>query len=203
MNRQGPKTGSNTSKEATERKGKRKQQASRTSTGQTFVMFVRGWITLVALMALGNSVQCFIEPDFVWTKLYNESKEVSFLTARTYGMWTLLASIVRFMYAYNMRNWELFLITMASYALAFGHFSSEMLVYHSGGLDSMGMLSAIVVSGTSMVLLLLVRTYIWPSHSANRSDDEFPPHFRLKPIDTPATDLQRQPAKKLIRQYQD
>lgn len=209
MERQRVGAGNGDAKEALKNKSKQKIPAKKSPAAQTFVMFVRGWITLVAFMALGNSVQCFIKPDFVWTKLYNESTEVGSLTARTYGMWTLLASLVRFMYACNMHNWELFLLTFASYVLAFGHFTSEMLVYHSAGLDSLGMLSAVVVSGASMVLLLVVRTYIWPaSHSAN-NDDEFPPHFRLKPIDTPATDLQRQPesqpalAKKPNRQHQD
>ncbi|OQV15835.1 putative ergosterol biosynthetic protein 28 [Hypsibius exemplaris] len=154
--------------------------------GNTFLNFLRGWIALVGMMALANTLQCFVKPDFVWEKLYNvKGSGATPLAARTYGMWTLLAAMVRFTYSVNIHNWELFLVTLSTFLIAFGHFVSEMLVFRSGLFD-IGMLSPILVSGLSVIMMLVAVPLIWP-RSATRGEDvdlkQFPfPKLVKKPV---------------------
>jgi Erg28 like protein len=140
--------------------------------GARLITFLRGWITFVGVMALANTVQCFVQPDFVWEKLYNAPDAgATRLAARTYGMWTLLASVVRFTYAVHVYNWELYLVSLATFVIAFAHFSAEVLYYGTGLVD-VGMLSPIIVSAFSIVLMLCSAPYIWPGVGDDDDDAE-------------------------------
>lgn len=113
--------------------------------GQSLITFVRGWVAFVGMIALANTAQCYVKPDFVWERLYNAPDAgATRLAARTYGMWTLLAATVRFTYSINPYNWELFIVTLVSFFIAFGHCLTELLIYQSGLLD-IGMISPLVV----------------------------------------------------------
>ncbi|XP_055332168.1 uncharacterized protein LOC129584088 [Paramacrobiotus metropolitanus] len=146
----------------TDSKGKRKELKYKPP-GSSYVTFVRGWVAFVGMMALANTLQAFISPEFVWTRLYNAPRAgATELAARTYGLWTLLAGVIRFLYAYNMYSWELFLAALTTFVVALAHFASELLYYRSG-LADVGMFSPIIVSAISIPIMLAAIPYIWPS----------------------------------------
>jgi hypothetical protein len=51
------------------------------------------------------------------------------LTARIFGTWTLLSSVIRLYAAYYISNPQIYQIAFATYAIAFFHFYSEWLVF--------------------------------------------------------------------------
>ena len=66
----------------------------------------------------------------------------------------MISQAVRFAYSINLYNWELFLVTLASFVIAFGHFLTELLVFHTGIMGSVGMLSPVVVSACKISVLI-------------------------------------------------
>ncbi|CDO52700.1 similar to Saccharomyces cerevisiae YER044C ERG28 Endoplasmic reticulum membrane protein, may facilitate protein-protein interactions between the Erg26p dehydrogenase and the Erg27p 3-ketoreductase [Geotrichum candidum] len=81
------------------------------------------WLLFVSAVSVFNSVQTYISGLELTRKVYdNKPQEVTNLSARTFGTWTVLASIIRFYGAvYNL--------TFSSFLLAGAHFASEWLVY--------------------------------------------------------------------------
>lgn len=56
-------------------------------------------------------------------------RQVTALSSRLFGTWTLLTAVVRTYAAYNVGNKEVYAIAFSTYAIALMHFSSEWLVY--------------------------------------------------------------------------
>ena len=54
---------------------------------------------------------------------------VTSLSARTFGTWTLLSSIIRLYAAYNISNPLIYQLAICTYAIAWGHFMSEWLIF--------------------------------------------------------------------------
>jgi hypothetical protein len=59
------------------------------------------------------------------------SDQVTPLAARLFATWTLLTSIVRLYAAYNLGNGAFYNVAIGTYAVAFGHFSSELFFFKS------------------------------------------------------------------------
>lgn len=55
--------------------------------------------------------------------------EVTDLSARLFGIWTLLSSVVRTYAAYNIASKDLYAVAFWSYAIALVYFCSEWLFY--------------------------------------------------------------------------
>jgi len=53
------------------------------------------------------------------------------LSARTFGTWTFLTSLVRLYVAYHINEVAFYNLGMWTYAIAFGHFASEAWVFGS------------------------------------------------------------------------
>ncbi|XP_006823047.1 ergosterol biosynthetic protein 28 homolog [Saccoglossus kowalevskii] len=121
---------------------------------------LRGWIALVAMMAVGNTVQCFVDERFLANKLYTGAAEsVNPLMARLFGVWTLLAAIVRFYGALHITIQPIYNLTLISFILALVHFVLESFVYKSAPM-SIGVIAPLLVSGLSVILMVIGYSYI-------------------------------------------
>eukprot|EP01137_Pigoraptor_chileana_P010470 Opistho-2@60172 len=116
------------------------------------------WIGVVSVMALGNSVQCFLGHEWLVDKLYTlGSSQVTALSARTFGTWTGLASIVRIYAALDLHNKSLYDVTLLSFVLANAHFLGEVYVYKTAALE-LGVVLPLIISGTTMLWMLFARS---------------------------------------------
>lgn len=92
-------------------------------------------------MALGNCIQAYTTLHFT-SQVYNgpassssppgsksPRAEVTHLQSRTFGTWTLLASIIRIYAAYNISDPVMYQIALWTYVIAWAHFMSEWLVF--------------------------------------------------------------------------
>ena len=76
------------------------------------------------------------------------------LSARTFGTWTLLSSIIRLYAAYHISNTPVYHIAFASYIIAAVHFGSEWLVFGSTRLGA-GLAGPLVVSSVTITWMVM------------------------------------------------
>ncbi|XP_072842556.2 ergosterol biosynthetic protein 28 homolog isoform X2 [Pogona vitticeps] len=70
-----------------------------------FLNVLRSWLVMVSIIAMGNTVQSFRDHSFLSEKLYTgKPSQVNGLQARTFGIWTLLSSVIRCYCAIDIRN---------------------------------------------------------------------------------------------------
>uniref|UniRef100_A0A8D0FLH3 Ergosterol biosynthesis 28 homolog n=1 Tax=Strix occidentalis caurina TaxID=311401 RepID=A0A8D0FLH3_STROC len=70
-----------------------------------FLNVLRSWLVMVSVIAAGNTLQSFRDHGFLSEKLYTASPSlVNGLQARTFGVWTLLSSVIRCLCAIDIRN---------------------------------------------------------------------------------------------------
>ncbi|XP_051662707.1 ergosterol biosynthetic protein 28 homolog isoform X2 [Manacus candei] len=70
-----------------------------------FLNVLRSWLVMVSVIAAGNTLQSFRDHGFLSEKLYTASPGlVNELQARTFGVWTLLSSVIRCLCAIDIRN---------------------------------------------------------------------------------------------------
>ncbi|KAF5371857.1 hypothetical protein D9615_009560 [Tricholomella constricta] len=108
------------------------------------------WQLIVAAAALFNSAQNFATLSLT-RRIYNvKPANVTALQARTFAVWTLASAVVRAYAAYNIHDKTIYDIAMFTYLIAFGHFSSEWLIFRTASLNP-GLLSPVIVSTTSLI----------------------------------------------------
>lgn len=112
----------------------------------------------VAIISVGNSIQAYTTLTFT-SRVYNPTpidpppvtpKHVTALSSRTFGTWTLLTSLVRFYAAYNINDPAFYQLAMWTYAVAWGHFMSEWLIFKTTRLAK-PLAGPLVVANTSLV----------------------------------------------------
>ncbi|KAI5811603.1 Erg28 like protein-domain-containing protein [Peziza echinospora] len=115
------------------------------------------WLLLVSTIALGNSIQSYMTTTFT-KRVYavDSDKNVTPLSSRTFGTWTILSAIIRGYAAYNMHNAQLYNICILSYVLAFAHFASEWLVFGTARFGE-GLVGPLVVSTASFAWMVAQR----------------------------------------------
>ncbi|XP_014696361.1 ergosterol biosynthetic protein 28 homolog isoform X2 [Equus asinus] len=70
-----------------------------------FLNVLRSWLVMVAIIAAGNTLQSFRDHTFLHEKLYTgQPGLVNGLQARTFGIWTLLSSVIRCLCAIDIHN---------------------------------------------------------------------------------------------------
>ncbi|XP_062863212.1 ergosterol biosynthetic protein 28 homolog [Trichomycterus rosablanca] len=120
-----------------------------------FLNLLRSWLVMVSIIALGNTVQSFRDHSFLSEKLYTGTPDfVNGLQARTFGIWTLLSSIIRCACAIDIQNRTLYYITLWTFVLALGHFLSEAFIYKTAPL-TIGVMAPLFVAGCSIVGMLV------------------------------------------------
>jgi len=116
------------------------------------------WLMINSVLCFGNSLQCFTKLEGV-RKVYDGSNtntptpQVTGLSARTFGAYTLVTGILRLVTAYNISNSPLYGVTLAAYAVVVGHWGSEWLKYKTvaGGLALYG---SIIMDGGGLLWML-------------------------------------------------
>lgn len=112
------------------------------------------WQLLVAAMAVFNTLQNFATLKLtrrVYTRV--PPNQVTALQARTFAVWTLTAAIVRGYAAYYIHDKRIYDMALFTYLIAFGHFSSEILIFRTASLNSAA-LSPVIVSTVSLIWML-------------------------------------------------
>lgn len=84
------------------------------------LFLLRGWISLVAVAAIGNSIQCLLNENYPRERIYLLAADNGIiynyrswcticiiatpLVTRVFGTWTLLAAIIRLAFVFSPRN---------------------------------------------------------------------------------------------------
>ncbi|KAJ9057563.1 ergosterol biosynthesis protein [Entomophthora muscae] len=88
------------------------------------------WILFMASVSVFNTAHCFFTPYSINRDIYSlELKEVTRLTARLFGTWTMLSSFLRLYCAYHMHEHSVYILTMFSFLVTSFHFGSEFLYF--------------------------------------------------------------------------
>ncbi|XP_037359733.1 ergosterol biosynthetic protein 28 homolog [Talpa occidentalis] len=121
---------------------------------------LRSWLFMTSIVAMGTSLQCFRDHTFLYEKLYTGKPDlVNGLHARTFGIWTLLSSVVRCLCAMYIHNKPLYYITLWTFLIALGHFLSELFIYRTAAL-TIGVLAPMFVASLSILAMLAGLRYL-------------------------------------------
>nr|KAF6484242.1 ergosterol biosynthesis 28-like protein [Rousettus aegyptiacus] len=141
-----------------------------------FLNVLRSWLVVVSIVAMGNTLQSFRDHTFLYEKLYTGKPDlVNGLQARTFGIWTLLSSVIRFLCAIDIHNktyvregralaelWleiRLYHITLCTFFLALGHFLSELFVFGTAA-PTVTVLAPLMVASSSILGMLVGFQYL-------------------------------------------
>lgn len=123
------------------------------------------WLLFISVVSVFNSAQLYQKDLTLTRKVYeNEADpahgkpQVTNLSARTFGTWTLITSIVRLYGAYHLGNPQVYLLVQWTYVVAFWHFFSEWLVYGTCKFGK-GIAGPAIVATTSLVWMYLQKPY--------------------------------------------
>ncbi|KAF2237010.1 Erg28 protein [Viridothelium virens] len=128
------------------------------------------WLLTVALTGIGNSIQSYSTLHYT-QRIYNgqssdtgkpasETSSVTPLSARTFGTWSFVSSLVRFYCAYDITNKPLYDLAMWTCVTGMIHFGLEWSVFKSGRIG-VPLLSPVVVAGATFAWMFTQReTYL-------------------------------------------
>lgn len=120
------------------------------------------WLLFISVVSIFNSMQTYQSPDLTLTRRVYESApptEITKLSARTFGTWTFITSIVRFYGAYYLvGNKQIYELCMWSFVVAGGHFISEWLYFGNCKLGK-GLAGPLIVSTTSLLWMYLQKDF--------------------------------------------
>ncbi|EUC48667.1 hypothetical protein COCMIDRAFT_86938 [Bipolaris oryzae ATCC 44560] len=120
------------------------------------------WLLFVSVISVGNSIQAYSTLAFT-SRIYNPTpidppptipKHVTALSSRTFGTWTFLACLIRFYAAYNINDAAMYQLAMWSYAVAWGHFMSEWLVFKTARWGK-PLVGPVVVANSSLIWMFM------------------------------------------------
>ncbi|KAJ1680025.1 ergosterol biosynthesis protein [Spiromyces aspiralis] len=118
------------------------------------------FILLSAALSVFNTLQCYLAPLGLTRRVYNQQpNQVSSLSSRIFGTWTLLSAVLRYQCAYNMDNVVVYNVTWASYGIALTHFLAEILAFRTCRVPG-PVLSTFIVAIISLV-------WMWVEHPAH------------------------------------
>ncbi|PPQ75726.1 hypothetical protein CVT26_000970 [Gymnopilus dilepis] len=113
------------------------------------------WQLFVAATAVFNTIQNFMTLKLT-RRIYDNVPPTSItaLQARTFAVWTLTSALIRGYAAYNINNKLMYDMAFMTYLIAFGHFSSELLIFRTCKLNA-GVLSPVIVSTSSLIWMFV------------------------------------------------
>ncbi|KAI9230081.1 MAG: putative ergosterol 28 [Piptocephalis tieghemiana] len=117
------------------------------------------WMLFISITSVFNTAQTYVTQARLTRRIYSgKPQEVSSLTARLFGTWTLTSAMIRGYAAYHLHSPPIYHLAMASYLIALGHFGSELLVYRTLKLDDLARFPFIVAT--------LSLGWLWASYDA-------------------------------------
>ncbi|KAK6340851.1 ergosterol biosynthesis protein [Orbilia brochopaga] len=116
------------------------------------------FLLLVSVISIANSAQCYSTLKFTKRVYAGKPFEVSSLSSRTFGTWTLLAALVRFYAAYNISNPAVYDICVGTFVLAGWHFVSEWLYFGTAKLGE-GLTGPLIAATTGLTWMLSQRAF--------------------------------------------
>jgi hypothetical protein len=94
--------------------------------------FLRIWLISVAFLRVLSVILGYFYPATLGESVFGRAlSQVTPLTARTFGTWTLLSSVVTLMCALNIESGPLYRTTMASFVIAIVYFFLEVEIYRT------------------------------------------------------------------------
>lgn len=115
------------------------------------------WMLFVSAVSIFNSIQCYCGDLRLSKRVYSaKPSEVTSLSNRTFGTWTLAVAVVRAYAAYNLSNKAVFDIALSTYLIAGFHFVSEWLVFRTAKLGS-GLAGPLIVASVTTCWMLNVK----------------------------------------------
>lgn len=104
------------------------------------------WMLFVSAVSVFNTLQCYAGDLSLSRRVYNQApQQVTPLSNRTFGTWTLMVSVVRFYAAYNLQNPTVWSIALSTYLVAGFHYIAEWLVFRTTALGK-GLAGPLVVA---------------------------------------------------------
>ena len=116
------------------------------------------WLLFISVVAIFNSFQTYSNLALTKKVYSNSPEQVNGLSARTFGTWTLVSSIIRAYAAYNMTDVHVYNLCIVSYVIALWHFGSEWLIFKTCKFDK-GLFGPLIVSTVSISWMLLQKDY--------------------------------------------
>lgn len=116
------------------------------------------WIFFISVVAIFNSIQSYTNLALTKKVYANKSTEVTPLSARTFGTWTLVSSIIRAYAAYHINDVHVYNLCIVSYIIALWHFGSEWLIYKTCKFDK-GLFGPLIVSTLSISWMIAQKEY--------------------------------------------
>lgn len=116
------------------------------------------WIFFISVVAIFNSIQTYTNLSLTKKVYSNNPAEVTPLSARTFGTWTLVSSIIRAYAAYNITDVHVYNLCIVSYVIALWHFGSEWLIYRTCKFDK-GLFGPLIVSTCSITWMLMQKDF--------------------------------------------
>ncbi|KAJ8098273.1 hypothetical protein POJ06DRAFT_148066 [Lipomyces tetrasporus] len=117
------------------------------------------WLLFISVVSAFNSAQSYFGGLTLTRRVYEaNSAQVTGLSARTFGTWTFLTSVIRLYGAYHINDPAVYDITYATYIVALMHFSSEWIIYKTAKLGK-GLAGPLIVSTTTLVWMGLQKSY--------------------------------------------
>uniref|UniRef100_A0A060TFG8 ARAD1D15334p n=1 Tax=Blastobotrys adeninivorans TaxID=409370 RepID=A0A060TFG8_BLAAD len=116
------------------------------------------WMLFISVVSLFNSAQTYTGPTLSRRVYEAQPQQVTALSARTFGTWTILTSIVRLYGSYYTNIQPIYDLCIFTYLVAGGHFISEWLVFGTAKLGK-GLAGPLIVASTSTIWMLLQRDF--------------------------------------------
>jgi len=101
------------------------------------------WLLLVSFVSLFGTIQAFYTTDLLKQHQFNlHPEQVTPLTGRLFGCWTLLATLLRLNCALEPSNKAIYRLTLLTFVIALGFFSHNFLIAKTMGLRTVLMPTA-------------------------------------------------------------
>ncbi|GAM18811.1 hypothetical protein SAMD00019534_019860 [Acytostelium subglobosum LB1] len=108
------------------------------------------WLLIVAFLRLLGASQAFFNVGRLRTNVYSsDPKQITGLTARLFGIWTLMSFTLCVATAYSPYNKTLFFVTWVSFVWAFLHFFTETLIFRTSSVKDA--IPPFIVASTSII----------------------------------------------------
>ncbi|KAG0275166.1 ergosterol biosynthesis protein [Linnemannia exigua] len=111
------------------------------------------WLWIVGVTSFLNTFQAFATLSATRRIYANKQHEVTGLSGRTFGVWTLLSSVVRLFGAYNLHIAPMYQITICTFGIAWIHFMSEFFVFRTAKITG-PFLAPCVVATSSLIWMV-------------------------------------------------